>query len=109
MALETLTAQQVNRSGAQVSMQSVTTAGGFEFPNDGHTVLEIANDAGDATLTFTIQKKLDGQSATRTVVVAASQRWIIGPFPTELYNDGNGYVQVGINKDLASGIAILSF
>ena len=58
MATEALTRQAAGRAGAQVAEQSVTAAGGFTFPNDGHTVLVVENDAGDLVLTFTIQKTI---------------------------------------------------
>jgi len=108
MATEALTAQSASRSGAQVSLQSITAAGGFTFPNDGHTLLYVENDAGDLALVFTIQKKLDGQSATRTVTVTASESWAIGPFPTELYNDSDGLVTCTPDADLASATAVIS-
>lgn len=107
MATEALTAQQATRDGAQVSLQSVTAAGGFTFPNNGKTILYVENDAGDLTLTFTIQQTLDGQSATRAEVITASQNWFIGPFPTALYNDSDGLVTVTPSADLASGVAVL--
>lgn len=109
MAKETLTAQQASRTGAQISRQSVTAAGGFEFPNDGKTLLLVNNDAVDMVLVFTIQKKLDGQTATRTVTVTASQDWVVGPFPTELYNDASGYVFCTPDTDLATGVAVIQY
>lgn len=108
MAQETLTRQSVNRSGAKLTLQSVTTSDGFRFPNDGHTLLYVHNGASQITLTFTIQKKLDGQSATRAVAVTASEDWIIGPFPTALYNDADDYVIVAISADLTNGISVVS-
>jgi len=108
MATEALTVQSAGRAGAQESLQSVTSAGGFTFPNDGHTVLHVENDAGDLALVFTIQKTLDGQSVTRTVTVTASQKWVIGPFPVELYNDGDDLVTCTPDADLASGVAVIS-
>ena len=109
MATEALTRQAATRSGAVANLQSVTSADGFTFPNDGHTLLYVENDAEDLALVFTIQKTLDGQSATRTVTVTASQNWVIGPFPTELYNDGDDLVTCTPDADLASGVAVVSF
>jgi len=108
MATEALTRQSASRSGAQESLQSVTSADGFTFPNDGHTVLHVENDAGALALVFTIQKTLDGQSATRTVTVTASQKWVIGPFPVELYNDDDDLVTCTPDADLESGVAVIS-
>lgn len=108
MATEALTRQNADRSGAEVNLQSVTSADGFTFPNDGHTLLYVENDAGALALVFTIQKTLDGQSVTRTVSVADSENWVIGPFPTELYNDGDDLVTCTPDADLANGVAVIS-
>lgn len=108
MATEALTAQSATRTGAQLNKQSVTSADGFTFPNDGHTVLIVTNDVGDLALVFTIQKTLDGQSVTRTATVTASQEWVIGPFPVELYNDADDLVTCTPNADLATGVAVVS-
>ena len=110
MALETLTRQTASRTPAAFSYQNVTIAGGFEFPNDGHTFLVVSNDAGDVIFTFTITKTLDSQSATRAETVAASTIKFLGPFPVELYNDSDGYVLCTPNQDMATvyGVAVVT-
>lgn len=110
MALETLTVQTLARTGAQLSMQSVTTAGGFRFKNDGHTLLYVAEkNAANCEVTVTPTKTVDGLAvATRTVDVVASQTWVLGPWPPEQYNDADGYLNVGIEADQASGAAVVS-
>jgi hypothetical protein len=112
MALETLTRQTADRVGQEMTVNAVTIAGGFEFPNDGHTVLIVVNDALDCEMVFTIQKTLDGETATKTVDVTASETWIIGPFPVELYNDADGYVFCTPEQDFTGtteGVAVISF
>jgi hypothetical protein len=113
MATEALTAQYVNRSGTLTVINAVTSADGFTFPNDGHTLMWVINDAGALNLVFTIHPTLDGQTVTRTVTVTASQAWIIGPFPPELYSDPlTGLVTCTPDADLTGvteGIAIVSF
>lgn len=109
MAQETLTVQVAGRSGAQVNLQSFTSLNGFKFLNDGRTVLYVENDAGDLTFGFTIQTTVDGQSGlSRTVVVTASQKWVIGPFPVDQYNDADGYCVVTADADLATATAAIS-
>lgn len=108
MATEALTRQSADRSGEQADLQSVTSADGFTFPNDGHTLLYVENDVGALVLVYTIQKTLDGQAVTRTVTVTASENWFLGPFPTELYNDADGLMTVTPDADLASGVAVIS-
>ena len=110
MALETLTVQTASRAGAQVALQAVTTAGGFEFPNTGRTLLIVNNDAGALTLNFTIVTTVDSEAvATKDVEVAASEEWVIGPFPVEHYNAADGNVDVAVGADLASGVAVIKF
>lgn len=110
MATEALTAQTASRSGAQLNAQSVTAADGFTFPNDGRTVLIVENDAGDLTLSFTIQKTVDGQTPTaKSVTVTDSQTWVIGPFPVNIYNDDDDLVTVTPGADLATGVSVVSY
>jgi len=110
MAAETLTIQNVARTGAQLSLESVTTADGFRFLNDGQTILYIEEqNAGAVTLTFTPTLKVDGLTpAGRAVVVTASQNWFMGPWPQQQYNDSDGYLNVAITADEASAVAAIS-
>lgn len=109
MATEALTRTTATRTGLELALQAVTSADGFTFPNDGHTFLYVVNDAGALAMVFTIQKTLDGQSATRTSTVTASENWILGPWPTELYNDSDGLVTCTPDADLAAGVACFSW
>lgn len=109
MAVETLTVQTSNRTGAEVNIQAVTTANGFRFPNDGKTRLYVVNDAGALVLNFTIQPTLDSVAVgTKDVTVTASETWVVGPFPTKWYSDADGFCDVAVDADLAAGIAAIS-
>lgn len=106
MAVEDLTAQTSDRTGAQINLQAVTTADGFKFPNGGQTLLVVNNDAGNLVLNFTIQTTVDSEAvSTKDVTVTASEEWILGPFPQAWYNDSGGDVIVAVDADLASGVA----
>lgn len=108
MALETLTAQTSSRTGAQIALQEVTTAGGFQFPNGGQTLLIVNNDADALVLNFTIQTTVDSEAvSTKDVTVTASEEWVIGPFPQKWYNDSSGNVVVAVDADLTSGVAVV--
>jgi len=112
MATEALARQTASRAGAVVTVNAVTIADGFTFPNDGHTLLIVYNDALDCEMVFTIQQTLDGQSATRTVDVTASETWFIGPFPVEVYNDSDDLVTCTPEQDFTGtteGVAVVSF
>ena len=110
MALETLTRQTASRTPAAFTYNNVTIAGGFEFPNDGHTFLVVNNDAVDVILTFTITKTLDSQSTTRAETITASTVMFLGPFPVELYNDSDGYALCTPDQDMATtyGVAVVT-
>lgn len=109
MALETLTVQPLTRDGALIALQSVTIAGGFQFPNNGKTLLYLKNDALDELLTFKIQTSIDGQSGlTRAIDVTASESWVMGPFPVDIYNDADGNVFCTPETDITSLIALVS-
>jgi len=108
MALETLTAQTSDRTGAQIALQAVTTVGGFQFPNDGRTFLVVNNDAGALVLNFTIVTTVDSEAvSTKDVTVTASEEWVIGPFPVAWYNDSSGNVVTAVSADLAAGVAVV--
>jgi len=112
MATEALTAQIATRGELQMTVNAVTNADGFTFPNDGHTILIVVNDANDCEMVFTITKTLDGETATKTVDVDDGETWIIGPFPVELYNDGDGLVTCTPEQDFTGtteGVAVISF
>ncbi len=109
MALETLTVQTANRTGAEMALQSITTAGGFRFLNDGKTMLYVENNAGALNLGFTIQPEMDGEAVTvKTITVTASENWVMGPFPVQFYNDADGYCDVSTDTDIASSTGLVS-
>lgn len=112
MATEALARQTADRDGEEMTVNAVTTADGFTFPNDGHTLLVVVNDAADCEMVFTIQETLDGETATKTIDVTASETWIMGPFPVELYNDADDLVTCTPEQDFAGttdGVAVISF
>ena len=93
--MATLTVQQVTRAGITPSYASCA-GGGDEFANDGKTLIHVKNGhTSPQTVQVTIQKTVDGESAgTKDVAVTNAQERMIGPFPTDIYNDNNGKVQL---------------
>ena len=87
--------QQITRSGLTPSL-AAAAAGGDEFANDGRTFFYASNGgAASRTVTIDVAKTVDGQAVTdRSVTVAAGAGTFIGPFPTSIYNDGDGHVNV---------------
>jgi hypothetical protein len=110
MAVETLTVQSVAATGAQLNLQSVTTADGFRFKNDGHTLLVVQEqNTANCEVTVTPTVTVDGLAvATRTVDVLSGQMWVLGPWAPEQYNDSDGYLDVGIEADQASAVCPVS-
>lgn len=109
MATETLTVQEAARTGAELNFQSVTTADDFKFLNDGR-VFMVAKEVNAANneITVTPTKEVDALAiATRTVDVAASETWVLGPWNPDIYNDSDGYITFGTEADEASGIALV--
>jgi len=110
MTQEILTVQTANRTGAAMALQSITIAdGGFKFLNNGKTMLYVENNAGALVLTFAIQPTLDGKAvAVKTVTVTASEKWVVGPFPTQWYNDASDYVICTTDTDLPTSVGLVS-
>ena len=107
-----LTVQTVDRAGFDLLAGDTACAGGGDyFANTGAEFIYINNaSVGSITLTiaFASTATVDGQSATnRTVVLSASEEDLIGPFPTHLYNDANGRVQLTYSGVTSLTIAIL--
>jgi hypothetical protein len=91
-----LTVNQVARAGVLYAVVAAAS-GGDSFVNDGRTLVAIYNAHASAsrTVSFDIQKDVDGQDPPSiTVTLTAGQTKLVGPFPTGIYNDANGLVQV---------------
>lgn len=110
MAQETLTVQHVLRTGAEVSYQSVTTADGFRFLNDGKTIMVVVEkNTADCEVSIIPVAKVDGlAAAAKTVDVKSAKAYVFGPWPPEIYNDTNGYANFTIEANEASAVAVLS-
>lgn len=103
MAQETLDVQRASRLGEEIDIQNVTTADGFRFKNDGRTLLVVVNDAGALVIGVTPTQEVDSLAvASRSVTVAASETWVIGPWPKQIYNDTDGYLDMTIDATLAT-------
>lgn len=99
-----LTVNQVTRDGVLYAVVAAA-AGGDSFANDGRTLLAVYNAHGSAarTVSIDIQKAVDDQDPpSRTVTLTAGQTKLIGPFPTGIYNDPNGLVQVSYSDSANS-------
>lgn len=71
-------------------------AGGDTFYNNGQTYLVVKNSSG-ASINVTVDSKKQcshGFDHDLVTAVAAGATKQIGPFPTDRYNDDNGYASV---------------
>lgn len=75
---------------------TAAAGGGDKFTNDGQTYFVIKNgDASPHTVSFAIQLAVDGVTPTFTPVnLLAGETRLLGPFPSGIYNDANGQVNV---------------
>lgn len=112
MATEELTVVTANRTGAGQGIETVTTADGFKFPNDGRTFLVIENDvAGNKVMAFKTYITIDGKAVPdAAATVISGEAWIVGPFPPQFYNNLDGFVECTIDVDLLTvyGVAAIS-
>ncbi|HUM37544.1 MAG TPA: hypothetical protein PLQ85_11795 [Anaerolineae bacterium] len=101
--MATLTVNQITRDGVLYAVVAATPTGD-QFPNDGRTLLAVYNGHGSAsrTVSVNIQRDVDGQDPPdRTVTIGAGETRLIGPFPTGIYNDANGRVQLAYSDSAA--------
>ena len=82
-------------------------ASGDEFVNTGFEFFCIFNgNVGDCIVTIAITKTVDGLVVTnKTVVVGNDDQTCLGPFPKDIYNDGEEKVQ--LTYSLSSGVTIM--
>ena len=102
--MATLTVNQVDRDEVLDAVVAAAAAGD-QFPNDGRTLLAVYNAHGSAsrTVSINIQQSVDDQDPPdRTVTVGAGETRLIGPFPTGIYNDANGRVQLTYSDSAAN-------
>lgn len=101
--MATLTVTQIDRSGV-VHTLGAAASGGDVFPNTGREFIVVRNAAAAATrtVTFALTRTVDSVTpAGKAVTLAQSTTRMIGPFPTELYNNSNGQVAVTYSDSAA--------
>lgn len=107
--MATLTVQTTDRDGAEAAL-AAAASGGDEFANTGQELLLVNNGSGaPITVTIVTQQSVDGLAvADKTVAVAAGELWVVGPFPTPIYNDGDNLVQLtySTETDLTVGVLL---
>lgn len=99
-----LTVVKSSETPAALSLESADTANGNSFANTNGDVLAIIKNEHETnaeTFIFAVQnatKTVEGwgplTKASISVSVSAGAQKVVGPFPTQAFNDANGLVQV---------------
>lgn len=109
--MATITPKARARSANALTM-AAASGGGDVFTNTGKELLIVrhTNGGGSAvTLTITTSQTSDGLAvADRTVPIGAGELHVLGPFPTQIYNDGNGQVALGWSAVTDIEIAVIA-
>jgi hypothetical protein len=106
--MATLTLQTLDRDGLNPSFASADV-GGDQFANTGKEFVYLKNDDGSSkTVTLVIQATIDGQAViNRTVIVAATDIMLVGPFPVGDYNDSNDVMQLTYSDVTSLSVAAI--
>lgn len=99
----------VSRAGVN-PVGAAADVAGDSFTNDGKTMLYIYNGAGaPITLTLVVQYTVDSKAVTNpTLSVTNGEGRLVGPFPTQIYNDANGRVNVTYSAVATVTVKVLS-
>ena len=101
-----LSVQEIIRAGI-VPTYNAASAGGDSFPNDGGTLLHFKNtNAAARNVTIATQITVDGKAVADDVIniPATTGDKMVGPFPSGIYNDVNGRVQ--LTYDAATNLTV---
>lgn len=101
-----LTVQQLTRAGITPTY-AAAAGGGDSFPNDGHTFVQFKNtNAAARNVTIVTQITVDGKAVADDVinVPLTTGDKIVGPFPSGIYNDVNGLIQM--TYDAATNLTV---
>lgn len=113
--MATIAKQNITEAGVDLTL-STAAGGGDQFTNTGKELLVILNgDASSKTVTVTAQQTSATVSSLglmakedQSVVVAAGGIGVIGPFPTQSFNDANNYAQVTYSAVTSVEVAVIS-
>jgi hypothetical protein len=90
-------------TGVDITTPPTAAASTMTMANDGRTLLCVKTGATTANLTLTPQAKIQDGSAAGiagtppVIALAANKQYLIGPFPTGVYNDANGELNIAFS------------
>jgi hypothetical protein len=105
MSLTNVSTQQVSRAGLTPAFAAANVDGSY-IPNDGRMMLEVKNTGSQITVTVETPGTVDGLAVGDLVVIvpATSGDKMIGPFPTDIYNQPDGTIKVTFTA--VSGVTV---
>lgn len=107
--MATFDVDQVVRGGMEPTFETANELGDA-FLNDGKVWIHVKNGAAELVLTLVTQQTVDGEAVDdKTVTIGASTEQAVGTFPPEVYNDGDGLVQLTYSKHEEVTIAFLKY
>lgn len=108
--MATLTPVSPARAPNELAGQAAS-AGGDQWANSGKELLvvEHTNGAGsEVTLTVTTVVTIDGEAvADKEIAIPAGTRHLLGPFPPNIYNDGEGNASVACDDETDIEVALI--
>jgi len=107
--MATLSTESVDFDGVEATYNACA-GGGDEFTASNKTFVVLKSTHTSAqTATFATQKTVDGLAvADVAIAVDQDEEFIVGPFPPDLFADGDGLVQVTYSGVTLLTIAVLS-
>lgn len=91
---------QLDLTGGQVAATTPSL-----FANDGQTLLAITVGATASTITLNQVACTHGRVGTQPFILPLNKTTILGPFPQNEYNDGNGKLNFTFSSVVAVSIA----
>ena len=109
MAATILVVQDLVMAGITPTYAAATATQGDDFANDGGTFLQVKNTGAGKTLTITTPATIRGVAVADPAIAIplTTGDKMIGPFPPDLFNDGNGRVHTVL--DDATAVTIAAF
>jgi len=104
-----LTLETITRAGLTPALPAADV-GGDSFVNTGKEFLYIDNASGGVlTVTLDIQQTVDSQAVIdRTVTIPDGAFKLIGPFPTNIYNDAAKKVNVTYSTVVGVKVSVIT-
>lgn len=110
MAASELTVQQIVDTGLEAAAAASANADGNYFINNGRTYIRIT-DTGTTAPTMTVASQVEcsqGETHDVDVVVQSGEARLAGPFPTDRFNDEDGYVQMTYDDNTDVTVEVFS-